>query len=127
MTPTDDTPEDWMRLGGGWLARLLRPLGLWLCDRGYAKQVRRTWNYTNGQFWEMHAWQVGPLVVPFSPLFRNKLEEITTPEILAFWMSTPIRSFRPSEDTTHTHKNNPCQRNQHAENYSRKRPQRSRR
>lgn len=100
MKTDEDTPENWMQLGNSQLVQLLRPLGFWLRDRGLARQVHRIWDTraTNGQYWEMHGWAVGPFVVPFHAPRRNSLEEMTTPQVLEMWdLATRILGYRAFE------------------------------
>lgn len=82
-----DTPERWIRLGNSTLVRVLRPLGFWLRDKGIAQHVHRVWDTreSNGQYWEMHAWALGALVIPFSAPRRNGLEEMTSKVVLEIW------------------------------------------
>jgi hypothetical protein len=79
-----DLPEDWVRLGGSWVVRVLRPAGLWLRDKGWAKHVYRVWDRreVNGEYWEMFGWRIGRMVIPFSGPRRNRLKEMTTPQTL---------------------------------------------
>ena len=89
MTTNDDTPESWAQLGSSALVRLLWPIGIWLRDKGFARHVHRVWDTrsTNGQYWEMYAWAIGPVVVPFSAPYRNQIEEWTTPRVLKLWQA----------------------------------------
>jgi hypothetical protein len=96
MNTNNDTPENWMQLGKSALVRFLRPLGIWLRDKRLARHVHRIWDTrsTNGQYWEMYAWSIGPLVIPFSAPRRNQIEEWTTPRVLALWKAFDRQSFR---------------------------------
>ena len=77
----------WTWVGASHLAKKLRPLGLRLRDAGCARHVHKIWDMrkTNGQYWEMYGWGIGPIVIPFSVPRRNTIEEMTTPEVLRFW------------------------------------------
>lgn len=95
MNSIDDTPESWEQLGRSALVRLLWPIGVWLRDKGLARHVHRVWDTrkTNGQYWEMFAWAIGPVVVPFSEPRRNQIEEWTTPRVLELWKALERRPF----------------------------------
>lgn len=74
-------------LGDSLLVERLRPGALWLRDNGYTKQAHLIWDHrsTTGQYWELFGCRIGPVVWPFSAPRRNKIEEWTTPRVLALW------------------------------------------
>lgn len=85
----------WKLIGRLSIIKELRPLGLWLRDRGFARNAHLEWDTRkeNGEFWEFHGWRIGPFVVPFGEPRRNRIMEWTTPQVIAVWKLLDDRSW----------------------------------